>query len=84
MRGYQRQRQLLLLTQSARVEAQLAERLRKVRCESVQRKNFAWLDLFDQFDQVVEIRVIAEREGGIGAVPIAATRLDRPARKRWP
>src|SRR2546422_953263 len=70
--------QLVRFAQRLRVEIQIAQRLRKVRSETVQRINFPRRDLSRQFDQVVEVSMVAQRKSSVTLIAEPATRIKRP------
>src|SRR2546422_7964740 len=65
---HQRQSQLLLLAQRPRVEAQVAQRLRKIRRKPVQSVNTLRRDALHELDQIGEIRMVAQWKRGIGLI----------------
>lgn len=73
------ERKLVLFAEGLGVVAEVAQGLGELGGKAVEREDFFGLDLFDEFDEVREVGVVAERECGVGLVTEAAVGIDSPA-----
>lgn len=71
--------ELVVFAEGAGVEAGVPEALGEVGGEAVEGEDEAGVDGLDEAEEVGEVGVIAEGEGGIGLVSVAAGGLEGPA-----
>ena len=74
-----RQGELLIFAQGTRIIPQIAQRLRKIGGEAVQRQDPPGIYFFDQFYEIGKVGVVAERKRRVALVAKPAIRVDRPA-----
>src|SRR5439155_9528693 len=78
----QRQRELFFFAQRTRLKTGLAQRLREVRGEPVQRENACRRDALHELDELRKIRVVTQWKRGVGPATKAAVGVNRPAGER--
>ena len=69
---------MVLLAQSPRFDAAVAQIAREFRREAVQRQDALWLHQLDVAPQIIVIGVIGKRKSGIDLVAVDGVRLDCP------